>query len=300
MAKDLSQSEIDALLSSLRRAQEDAGSAEGDAPVPFDAAGAWGQVGEDLIAALADLIAHAWQGSRPGLSVARGDALPPGFSVNAPSRGERLGTPLSQRLWFFWEATASGQEDPADRFLTALAAHLPSTWTHDPLEPSEPFPEDGVLLPFRGVTDDESIPLTVGLEARQLRRLRDRLSGRQAVTGRPEAVPASRSTKQGGPPVLRVNDLEVEVSVYVGGGLYTVSSLSALRPGAVLPLDTEVGEPAVIAIAGRVIALGEVMLTRDDTLAVRLTKLMLGDEGREAGPVWLEQAKRVLADPPRD
>ena len=295
MAKDLSQSEIDALLRSLRRAQEDAGAVVGGGSTPPDDAPVWDQVGEELAGALADLLSRAWRSTVPEMSVVRGDALPPGFQATAPSRVERLGAPLNQRVWFFWGSAGAAGNDVADAFLAALEGLLPTTWGHQAMAVAEPFPEDGILLPFRGVTSGENIPLTMGLEARPLKRLRDRLVG--VHTSKPSTAPATpRPEGTVGDPVVRVNDLEVEVSVYVGGGLYPLSSLSALRPGAVLPLGTEVGEPAVIAIQGRVIALGEVMVTRDDTLAVRLTKLMLGDEGREAGPVWLEQAKRGPID----
>ncbi len=300
MAKDLSKSEIDALLSSLRRAQEDAGVTGGDSSASATAAPAWDQVGEELSGALADHLTAAWQRGRPGMSVVRGDALPPGFSPDAPSRVERLGAPLNQRIWFFWESAGDAGQVAAEALLTGLQPLMPAAWKHQSMPAREPFPEDGVLLPFRGVAAGENVPLTLGLEARGFHRLRDRLCDGQRAGEKPGAKSPRGSAPGGQAPMLRVNELEVEVSVYVGGGLYPLSSLSALRPGAVLPLVTEVGQPAVIAIAGRVIALGEVMVTRDDTLAVRLTRLLLGEEGREAGPVWLEHAKRTLTDVDRD
>ena len=300
MAKDLSQSEIDALLSSLRRAQEDAGAGGGESPAPASAARAWDMVGEDLAAALAEHLAAAWQGRGAGLSVVRGDALPAGFAADAPFRVERLGAPLNQRMWFFWQDAGDDGEAAAEAFLAALAQRMPSAWKHQRLPPPEAFPADGVLLPFRGLAAGETVALTLGLEARAFQRLRDRLSDGGASPGVPHAGTQGRASPGGEAAGLQVKDLEVEVSVYVGGGLYPLSMLSALRPGAVLPLGTEVGEPAVIAIAGRVIALGEVMVTRDDTLAVRLTQLLLGHEGRDAGPVWLEHAKRTLTDGDRD
>lgn len=84
--------------------------------------------------------------------------------------------------------------------------------------------------------------------------------------------------------------VEVEATVFVGGGLFPLSLLSGLRPGSVLPLATDVGEPAVVAINGRVIAFGEVVLTPEQTLAVRLTRVVLGEEGRAAAPPWLKTA----------
>jgi hypothetical protein len=64
----------------------------------------------------------------------------------------------------------------------------------------------------------------------------------------------------------------------------------------VLPLATEVGEPAVIAVGDRVIAYGEIMVTDEDTLAVRLTRVVLGQEGRHAAPAWLEGARHGGAE----
>lgn len=100
----------------------------------------------------------------------------------------------------------------------------------------------------------------------------------------------------GGP--LPIRDVELEASVYVGGGVYRLAALAALRPGAVLPLATEVGEPAVIAIGDRVIAYGEIMVTEEDTLAVRLTRVVLGKEGRHAAPAWLEGARHAGSERP--
>ncbi len=293
MGKQLSQGEIDALLNSLRQAQDDTpGPRTGTGAAP-ETRPVWDQLGEELATALAECLTRGWRRRVPVMSVVRGDVLPPGFRPDAPSRVERLGSPLGQRVWFFWDAAGPAGQAAADAFLAELEALLPATWTHQTMPGHNPFPADGLLLPFRGVTAGENIPLTIGLEARQIQRLQDRLTHAAAAPDRALSTGAQHPALTVDPTgLVRVGDLEVEVSVYVGGGMYPLATLASLRPGAVLPLLTEVGEPAVIAIQGRVIALGEVMVTRDDTLAVRLTKLLLGEEGRLTSPEWLEQARR--------
>jgi hypothetical protein len=107
----------------------------------------------------------------------------------------------------------------------------------------------------------------------------------------PTSAPPPPAAEGPGPsaPLVRVQELGVEVAVYVGGGTYPLSTLAGLRPGAVVALETEVGEPAVLAVEGRVIALGEIMVTRDEMLAVRVTRCLLGEDRPPALPSWLEQ-----------
>jgi len=277
VAKQLSQAEIDALLSSLRQAQQDAGARGAAAPGTPAQSGA--AVGATLSAVLGALLGRAWQHQQPDLVVVAGppaEAAPP-----TATRVIGLGAPLEQRLWLFWDEGGPAAPDAADALLAELDALLPGTWTHEALPEDTPFPADGVLLTFDVGGRPKSWRLTLGLERQGLGVLQEQLAGPAA----PEAEPR---------PLLgvAVEDLEVEATVYVGGGIYRLSTLTALRPGSVLPLATEVGEPAVIAIQGRVIAYGEVMVTADETLAVRLTRVLLGEEGRLAQPAWLEQARR--------
>lgn len=263
MSKQLSQAEIDALLHSLRQAQPEADPAgQGSAP--------WDALGEPLTSALTEAIVEAWRAHGPALSVVRAADAPAAGPASAVCA---LGHPVAHRIWLFWHG--AGASAAAESLVAALGGQ------QEALPPEPPLPPDVLLLPFVGVTVAGHLSLTIGLEVGALPALRARLL---AVTAPGTTAVAGRA--------VTIEGLEVEASVYVGGGMYRLSSLAALQPGVVLPLATEVGEPAVIAIQGRVIAYGEIMVTADDTLAVRLTRVLLGDEGRRATPVWLEQARR--------
>lgn len=249
----------------------------------------WALIGDPLAAALSALLGRAWAAVEPGMSIEQADALPPGFSSAAPWRVVRLGPPLDQRLWLFWDA--EGAERAAGALFAGLQVDVPGLAPPQTVDGAD-FPADGVLLPFTGVTPGGAVPLVIGIEAPQAAKLAAQLVAAEVETTLDtdieDAVPSATWAVPGVP----IEDLEVEASVYVGGGVYRLSTLAALRPGSILPLATEVGEPAVIAINGRVIAFGEVMLTRDQTLAVRLTRVALGGEGRMAGPVWLQPAAK--------
>jgi flagellar motor switch/type III secretory pathway protein FliN len=148
---------------------------------------------------------------------------------------------------------------------------------------------DALLTSLRRAQDGEGPP-DAGAEA----------AGTETASGAPEtgALPGGPRPARGGE--LPIRDVEFEASVYVGGGVYRLSTLAALRPGAVLPLSTDAGEPALIAVGDRVIAYGEIMVAEDDTLAVRLTRVLLGEEGRRSAPAWLEGARGVGPEaPPR-
>ena len=107
-----------------------------------------------------------------------------------------------------------------------------------------------------------------------------------------EALPAASSS---GEPLVQLEDVEVEVTVHVGGGIYPLGTLADLRPGDVLALDTEAGEPAVLTVGGRVVGLGEIVLLEDDTLGVRITRPVPAGEARAATPAWLRAPHRPAA-----
>lgn len=264
----------------------------GPTPAAAESAGdlgalGWALVGEPLAAALAALLTRAWSGVVPGVVIEQGHALPAGFSSSAAWRVLRLGPPLKQRLWLFWDA--EGAERAASALRASLAVEVPGLAAPE-LVTAADFPADGLLLPFSGVGPRGSIPLVIGVEAQGLAQLA------MALGGVPPEPEGAASADDPGAPTnwagagVTIEDLEVEASVYVGGGLYPLSTLAGLRPGSILPLTTEVGESAVIAINGRVIAFGEVMVTPEQTLAVRLTRVALGSEGRMGGPAWLQPA----------
>jgi len=84
-------------------------------------------------------------------------------------------------------------------------------------------------------------------------------------TGSAEAPPAPL------PPRL-IDHVEVEVEVLLGDARLTVSELTALQSGDLLPVDRKLSEAADIRVNGRVIARGEIVSV-DDKFAVRVTEI---------------------------
>ncbi len=289
MSKQLSQAEIDALLNAVGAQPAN------EAPDVADALPrvGWAAAGEVLASALASALSTAWRRRVPVLSVVRAEALPPGFNPLRPFRVVRLGHPLNQRVWFFWDEPGEAGDEAVEGFLNALEALLPTSLHRQVLPGQTEFPQDGVVLPYRGVTSGDSIPLVLGLEGGvHLRELRDRLkpAGGRVANAAPSAeslsaaAPSSVSTA----PVVgaELDGVEVDASVFVGGGHYPLADLAGLRPGSVLTLGMP-SEPAVVAINGRVVALGEVVVLADDTLGVRLSQVVLGGDTKAVAPSWM-------------
>lgn len=275
--QQLSQAEVDALLNALRQSP----GAEQPAAEPPGAGSAdvWQTVGEPLAAELTSLLNAAWRREIPVISVVRGEAVPAQDRLGVATGVVRLGPPLSQRVWFYWAEGGGSAPKALQGFLADLGSRLPWGWSFQELDPQLPLSGDGVLLPFRGVTPTDNVALTLGFEGRLLPRLAEHLTAPRPAEDPARVAGVGRA--------VTVEDLDVEASVYVGGGLYPLSTLSGLRPGSVLPLHTEVGEPVVVAIGSRVVAKGEVVVGADGDLAVRVTEVLLGDEGRAATPPWL-------------
>ena len=279
-ASPLSQDEIEDLLRSLQRSQGGAPAAE--APVG-DAAGPWATVGDALAGVLGELLARVWSRDRPNLSVSRAAAVPQPVPDAAEAMVVRLGPPLHQRLWCFWQA-GDGLGDVAEALVTDMEGMLPAPSTRQVLPAETALPEGAILLPFRAEWPGGEAVITLGIEVGPpLRRLRERLvPAAQAGSAAPAPVPLTGVGQR-----LQLNAVDVDVAVYVGGGVYPLGELASLKAGSVLPLQTAMGQPAVLAIQGRVVALGEVMATQGDGLAVRITRMLLGHEGRRAAPEWL-------------
>ena len=276
----LSQDEIEALLRSLQRSQ--------GGPVVADAAGGgedgpWAVIGETLAGALGELVGRSWSRRQSNVSVHRANEVPQPVPNAAEAMVVRLGPPLHQRLWSFWQA-GDGLGEVAEALVTEMEAMLPTPSMRQVLSAETALPEGALLLPFRAEWPGGEAILTIGVETGPpLRRLQDRLvRAVQAVSEAATPVVAAGSGQR-----LQLNAVDVDVAVYVGGGVYPLGALASLRSGSVLPLQTAVGQPAILAIQGRVVALGEVMTTQGDGLAVRITRMLLGDEGRRAAPEWL-------------
>ncbi len=76
-----------------------------------------------------------------------------------------------------------------------------------------------------------------------------------------------------GLPLSVVGDIEVDVTLELGGAELTIEDLLALREGSVVTLDKEAGEPIDILANGRLIARGEVIVV-DDKFCVRICEVI--------------------------
>ncbi len=273
----LQQGQIDSLLASLRQAQAEVRG--GSAPTPGPRRSGWERLGEQAAARLLGLLATAWKRQGIAAAVRRG---PDQAALRDPSRALRLGEPLNFRLWVLAEDLGPGGQDLLDRLVLGLGDALVGSTPHQTLPARTPLPEDAVALPLEAQPEGgQALTLTLVVEERSLATLEGWLG--TGPQGRVAPVAhASVKTR------VDVSALEVEAALYVGGGVFRLDELASLRPGSLLRLHTEVGEPAILAIGGRVVAYGEVVVTADDTLALRLTRIVLGEEGRHGAPDWLE------------
>ncbi len=73
-------------------------------------------------------------------------------------------------------------------------------------------------------------------------------------------------------PSRLIDHVEVEVEVLLGEAMISVSRLSSLQPGDVVPVDRKLSETAEIRVNGHIIARGEIV-TVDDKFAVRVTEI---------------------------
>ncbi len=267
---------IEALLESVRQVQRDVGAGpEEDAPTQ---GAAWERLGPLAGAVLDAAVAAAWRGYGVTGELARAVTV---WGGRATTRVVRLGPPLDGRLWMLWDDAAQGFQEVAEALLRALQSEVPALegWTTLPVETA--LPEDALLLPYEAVGAHGALPLCLAMEAPLVGRLEAALAPAEATA--PSSEPAGGR--------VQLEALEVQAAVYVGGGLYPLRELAALRPGTLLPLQTDVGERAILAIGGRVVGYGEIVVTPEDALALRLTRVVLGKEGRQLAPAWLEQTR---------
>jgi flagellar motor switch protein FliN/FliY len=73
-------------------------------------------------------------------------------------------------------------------------------------------------------------------------------------------------------PSRLIDHVEIELEVLLGDARLTVSELSKLGPGDVVPIDRKLSEAAEIRVNGRVIARGEIVSV-DDKFAIRVTEI---------------------------
>jgi flagellar motor switch protein FliN len=81
--------------------------------------------------------------------------------------------------------------------------------------------------------------------------------------------------------VGNVLSIPVTIDVILGSARMSVSSLMKLQRGAVVRLDRKVGEPVEIAVNGRLVARGEVVVLEEDKtrLGIALTEILAASGG---------------------
>jgi flagellar motor switch protein FliN/FliY len=97
-----------------------------------------------------------------------------------------------------------------------------------------------------------------------------------------EAFSKPSSARDGGPRINSIMRIPVMLQVIVGSTTLPVADLLKLGRGAVIPLNSRVGDPVEVTINGRTIARGEVVVIEDDNtrFGVSLTEILephLGD-----------------------
>lgn len=73
-------------------------------------------------------------------------------------------------------------------------------------------------------------------------------------------------------PLAALQEVPLVVEVRLGTVQLSFGELMKLRPGSVVTLEQEVGQPAEVLVGGKVIARGQVVLVGEE-LGVRLTEL---------------------------
>jgi flagellar motor switch protein FliN len=77
------------------------------------------------------------------------------------------------------------------------------------------------------------------------------------------------------PHLAPLSEVPLEVTIRLGQTRLPLGDLLALRPGAVLGLAKQVGDPAEVMVGDRVVALGQMVMVGSE-LAIRITELGQG------------------------
>lgn len=75
-------------------------------------------------------------------------------------------------------------------------------------------------------------------------------------------------------------DVKLEATIRFGGRQLLLRDILSLSPGSVIELDRQVGEPAELLVAGRLVARGEVVVV-DGNFALRVTELCSASQRNE-------------------
>jgi flagellar motor switch protein FliN len=95
------------------------------------------------------------------------------------------------------------------------------------------------------------------------------------------AEPAGAGAAAADADLSRLSEIPMELSVEIGRTHMTVGETLELRPGAVVALERQAGDPADLLVNGTAIARGEVIVV-DEQYGLRITEILDGQA--EGGP----------------
>src|SRR5262245_24604822 len=109
----------------------------------------------------------------------------------------------------------------------------------------------------------------------------------QVGIGRTFEKPSPKPTMNGSASLSidSVMSIPVTVQVILGTTTMQVSDLMNMSRGAIVPLDSRVGEPVDVVVNGRVVARGELVVMDDDNtrFGVSLTEIVASNGAGKAG-----------------
>ncbi|MFG6084192.1 FliM/FliN family flagellar motor switch protein [Paracoccus litorisediminis] len=79
--------------------------------------------------------------------------------------------------------------------------------------------------------------------------------------------------QDGGHQIAAINNVQMNVSVILGGAKMSVAALLGMERGAVIELDKKLGDPVSIVINDRVVAKGSLVQVGENGIGVTLTEI---------------------------
>jgi flagellar motor switch protein FliN/FliY len=104
----------------------------------------------------------------------------------------------------------------------------------------------------------------------------ERTSAETAEDGSAAAYTAAAATASGKPDLNLIMDIPVTMQVVLGTAVMPVASLVKLGQGAVIKLDTNIGDPVDLIVNGRIVARGEVVVLENEEsrFGITLTEIV--------------------------
>jgi flagellar motor switch protein FliN len=103
----------------------------------------------------------------------------------------------------------------------------------------------------------------------------ERTSAETAEDSSPDYA-AAAATASGKPDLNLIMDIPVTMQVVLGTAVMPVASLVKLGQGAVIKLDTNIGDPVDLIVNGRIVARGEVVVLENEEsrFGITLTEIV--------------------------